>query len=71
MKNRLQKVLPMKWIQYLTKLPETGIGYQLVDIYMNDGNILSSIEVLNSSIAKVQEEFDADKIISIKLVKFN
>ena len=24
-----------------------------------------------SAVAKVQEEFDADKIISIKLVKFN
>ena len=69
MKNRLQTVLPMKWIQHLTKLPETGIGYQLVDIYMNDGNILRSIEVLNSSIAQVQEGFDAEKIISIKLVK--
>ena len=69
MSNKIQQVLPVKWIQHLTNLPETGMGYQMVDVYLNDGKILRSKEIINSSIINLDENINLDNIISIKLIK--
>ena len=56
MSNKIQQVLPVKWIQHLTNLPETGMGYQMVDVYLNDGKILRSKEInLRTLILKLMQ----------------
>lgn len=31
------KKLPKKWVEVLRNLPENGMGYHIVDIYVNHG----------------------------------
>ncbi len=38
--------LPEKFVEKLVQLPETGMGYQVVDIYLKDGRVFVAI-VLN------------------------
>lgn len=54
-------------IAILEKLPETGMGYQKVDIILKDGSILKDRIVLNSTYLEIGEnEFlDGDDIVSI------
>lgn len=39
--------LSKKWIDKLAALPENGIGYQLVDIYLKNGMIIKEVVVVN------------------------
>ncbi len=42
--------LPNKWTNFLTKLPESGMGYQLVKVFLLNGEVLRQQKVLNSSV---------------------
>lgn len=61
-------VLPSNFIEVLSYLPETGMGYQIVDITMEDGTVLTRT-VYNSSLVEVNsaDEIDLDKIHSVTL----
>jgi hypothetical protein len=48
--------IPEKFVHQLMKLPETGMGYQLVKIFLSDGNILRKRKVLNSSILELEQD---------------
>jgi hypothetical protein len=63
--------LPEKFILELIELPETGMGYQRVNIKFSDGKVLNDVIILNSEILRVGNnvEIDIDKIIEIKLIK--
>lgn len=39
--------LSQRWIDKLVKLPESGMGYQIVDIHLKDGTILKNALVIN------------------------
>jgi hypothetical protein len=52
--NSLQ--LPHKWATYLLQLPENGMGYQLVKVFLKDGKVLRKHKVLNSSILLLDEK---------------
>lgn len=45
-----QLILPDNWVNYLVNLPETGMGYQSVKVFLKNGIILSKHKVINSSI---------------------
>ncbi len=45
--NSLQ--LPNKWSNFLLNLPESGMGYQLVRVFLKNGKVLRKQKVLNSS----------------------
>lgn len=49
----------------LQSLPETGMGYQLVNFKLKDGTILENIVVINSSIALLDKDIDATQIEDI------
>jgi hypothetical protein len=51
------------------KLPETGMGYQLVKIFLSDGKILRKRKVLNSSILELEpnENIASSEIEKIEL----
>ena len=46
----MQTTLPPEWIATLVKMPETGMGYQKVDITLLDGSVLRSALVYNCEI---------------------
>jgi len=63
-------VLPANFIEVLSFLPETGMGYQIVDITMKDGTVFVKT-VFNSSLVEVDsaDEIDLGKIQSVTLHK--
>lgn len=67
MKKKLEIKLSGKLIKKLQKLPETGMGYQVVNFKFKDGKILKNITVLNSSIALLDETINVSQIEEIKL----
>jgi hypothetical protein len=55
------------FVDLLVRLPENGMGYQLVKIFLKNGTVLSKHKVLNSSILVLNEnesisEEDIEKI---------
>lgn len=65
-----QKVkLLEKHVKILESLPEQGMGYQLVDIQLEDGRTLSGRIVYNSTFLELNERepFDPEKIKFIGL----
>lgn len=61
--------LPIQFTKQLTKLPETGMGYQLVKIILKNGLILNNHKVLNSSllILEKDEKLENKEIVSIEV----
>ena len=61
--------LPVRFTKQLTKLPETGMGYQLVKVVLKNGLILNDHKVLNSSvlILNQDEKLTIEEIASIQL----
>lgn len=61
--------LPQKWIDYLVNQPETGMDYQIADIYFKNGPTLTDIAILNCEIFEHKNsKLDLDTIDNI-LVK--
>jgi hypothetical protein len=53
--------LPKKFSNVLNELPETGMGYQIVDVQLKSGKWLNEKQVYNSEILVVE---DTDSIQS-------
>lgn len=66
---KLKVKLSGNLIELLRNLPESGMGYQIVNIYLDTGNIIKSVKVLNSSIALLDENVDLTSIKAIEVVK--
>ncbi len=50
--------IPEKFVHQLVKLPESGMGYQLVKVFLSDGKILRNRKVLNSSLLVLEPDED-------------
>jgi len=63
--------LLQRQIDLLAKLPETGMGYHLVDIKLKDGQAFNGKVVLNSTYLQMEDEgeIDPNEIEKIKLHK--
>ncbi len=66
MESRTLK-LPDSFINILVNLPESGMGYQIVNVILKSGKILHQHKVLNSEILMLDESEnisakDIDKI---------
>jgi hypothetical protein len=57
--------IPEKFVHQLVKLPESGMGYQLVKVFLTNGKVLRKHKVLNSSILVL----DTDENISSSQIK--
>ena len=68
-KKRIQ--LKEEHIQYLLELPESGMGYQIVDVTLRDGQQLKNRIVLNSQFLLLEdhESIDPKLIEKIELRK--
>lgn len=63
--------LSENWVKYLVNLPESGMGYQLVRIFLKGGKTLKKHKVLNSSILVLEddEKIEISDIEKIELEK--
>ena len=52
--------LPEKFVAALEKLPETGMGYQVVNIKFKNGKTLEKVLVLNSDTIKIDTDISID-----------
>ena len=69
MGNRVK--LSQLQIDILSRLPEQGMGYQIVDLTLKNGKVIRGRIVLNSTYLKIKESesFCADDIERIELHK--
>ncbi len=67
MENKLK--LSIKYSSYLENLPEQGMGYQIIDIELKNGDLLENRIVLNSTYLKLNdnETLKNSKIKNIKI----
>lgn len=63
--------LSQNWVNYLINMPESGMGYQLVSIFLKGGKVLKTHKVLNSSILVLEEDekIELNDIEKIELEK--
>lgn len=61
--------LPQRWIEQLTHLPESGMGYQRVDIRLKEGKILKGMIVLNAEEVQAPEPFEPSEIVDVQLAR--
>ena len=57
--------LDRRFVEHLVKLPESGMGYQRVDIRLADGRELKNVIVFNSEEAEVPDEFAGAEITDV------
>lgn len=53
------KLKTTKWINALVALPETGMGYQIVDITLKDNRIMNKIKVFNCEIVDLPVGYES------------
>lgn len=72
MQNRTLN-LPVSFINALSNLPESGMGYQIVKIILKSGKVLHHHKVINSEILMLEENesISAKDIDRIELEKNN
>ena len=61
--------LPEVWIERLAHLPESGMGYQKVNIFLKGGAVVKDVIVLNAEECEVSEPFDAEDIVDVQLAR--
>lgn len=75
MENSTKKRIQLKedHIKYLSELPESGMGYQIVDITLKNGQQLNKRVVLNSQFLLLEnsENIDPNFIEKVELVEQN
>jgi hypothetical protein len=59
--------LPKKWVEYLIHQPESGMGYQRVDVVLEDGTTLVDCLVFNADEIKIPGEHAHKSIKEIRL----
>jgi hypothetical protein len=63
--------LPKKWQEFLATKSETGMGYQVVNLTLEDGKKIEDVAIIQSSlIGEIREgdvSFDAEKIVAIEV----
>ena len=61
--------LPEPWIDRLVHLPESGMGYQRVNIILKRGKVLKDVIVLNAEECQVPESFEPSDVVDVQLVR--
>lgn len=59
--------LERRFVERLANLPESGMGYQRVDLRLADGRELKDVVVFNAEEAEVPDEFAHAKITDVRL----
>ncbi len=64
--------LNKKWSEYLKSQPETGMGYQIARVVLDDGRAFDRVLILGDQIHEVDDSTtipfsENDKIVAIKV----
>ncbi len=59
--------LERRWTEQLLDLPESGMGYQRVDVRMTDGRELRGCLVLNAELLEVPEDFSDATVADLRV----
>lgn len=62
--------LEPKWITLLSRLPESGMGYQTVRVVLRGGRVIEHLTVFNAEVLEIPENvrpFDPSEIVAIEL----
>lgn len=59
--------LDPSWTEKLAELPESGMGYQRVDVRFANGRELKNVVVFNAEEIDVPEQYAKSKIMDIRL----
>ena len=59
--------LEPRWTKRLLELPESGMGYQRVDIRLVDGRELKDVMVFNAEEIEMPDEFARAQIKDVRL----
>ena len=59
--------LEQRWIKRLLNLPESGMGYQRVDLSLADGRELKDVPVFNAEEVELPDEFTNVSIKDVRL----
>ncbi len=65
--NEMRIRLEPRWTKRLLELPESGMGYQRVDIRLVDGRELKDVMVFNAEEIEVPDEFARAQIKDVRL----
>lgn len=63
----MRRRLPSEWSKLLTGLPESGMGYQRVDIRFSDGSVQRDCPVFNAEELEVPDQFATKEIADVRL----
>ena len=58
--------LEQRWIKCLLRLPESGMGYQRVDLCLTDGRELKDVLVFNAEELEISENLATSQIKDIR-----
>ncbi len=50
--------LSERWVQYLINQPETGMGYQIARVVLNDGSAFDRVVIMGDTIYEVDRSPD-------------
>ena len=59
--------LEERWTRRLLELPESGMGYQRVDVFFADGRELRDLVVFNAEDLELPQEFAGAEISDVML----
>lgn len=59
--------LDRQWVERLLKLPESGMGYQRVNVRMADGREVKNAVVLNAEVLELPDDFGPATVTDIQL----
>jgi len=65
--NKMRIKLEPRWTKRLLEFPESGMGYQRVDIRLVDGRELKDVVVFNAEEIEVPDEFARAQIKDVRL----
>ena len=59
--------LEQRWIKRLLQLPESGMGYQRVDLSLDDGREITDVTAFNAEEVELPDGFARSRIAAIRL----
>lgn len=62
----MRRKLSKKWIKHLLFMPESGMGYQTIDIILKNGQVIEQINVFNAEDMELPDKYKHLKVEKIK-----
>ena len=63
--------LSKKWVEYLALVPESGMGYQIVDVTLKDGRVLKNTVVFNAEDLKLPPEHRGVELEDVEEIRLS